>query len=123
MKTVLLVACGGACGAVLRYLISLIPFGTNFPFATFFTNLAGAFAIGLITGLVADSLLSANASAFLKTGVCGGFTTFSTFSLEAYRLLTNGHPIIGGAYVVLSVGLAIIGVFLGLLLAKVIALR
>ncbi len=123
LKTILLVAAGGAVGAILRYLVSLIPFGTAFPFATFFTNLVGAFLIGMIAGLLADNVLSKDAGSFLKTGVCGGFTTFSTFSLEAYTLLNDGHPVLGGAYVVLSVGLAVVGVVLGLTLAKVLSTR
>jgi len=73
----LFVALGGALGSVLRYTISLIPCKTDFPFITLITNFIGALAIGFVIGIVNEK--SPNALLFWKTGVCGGFTTFSTF--------------------------------------------
>ena len=86
----LFVALGGAIGAMGRYAISLIPVKTGFPVLTLITNIIGAILIGIIVG-IADSKsdISQNCILFLKTGVCGGFTTFSTFSLEAYNLFEN----------------------------------
>ena len=84
------VALGGAVGAVARYAISLIPVKTQFPVLTLVTNLIGAILIGFIVG-IADMKedISTNTVLFWKTGVCGGFTTFSTFSLEAYKLFED----------------------------------
>lgn len=78
------VALGGTIGAVARYAVSLIPVKTQFPVLTLATNLIGAILIGFIAG-IADKKeeVSPNTVLFWKTGVCGGFTTFSTFSLEA----------------------------------------
>ena len=112
MLNVLLVGLGGAVGAMLRYGISLIPFRQGFPVATLLTNLLGAFVIGLLAAWAGS--LSPKATLLLKTGVCGGFTTFSTFSLEAVTLFSTGRILAGGAYVVLSVGLCLLGVALGL---------
>ena len=70
------VGIGGAAGAMLRYAISLIPFKGSFPVLTLLTNILGALAIGIIAGAAARKGLPQNAVLFLKTGVCGGFTTF-----------------------------------------------
>ena len=83
------VALGGALGAVGRYTISLIPVKTLFPILTLITNLIGAFIIGLIVGITENYNCSKNTVLFWKVGICGGFTTFSTFSLEAYNLFEN----------------------------------
>ena len=85
-----IVAAGGAVGAAGRYAISLIPIKSEFPVPTFFANFLGAIAIGLIVGLADRYGIPARLTLFLKTGVCGGFTTFSTFSLEACNLFERG---------------------------------
>ena len=80
----LFVAMGGAIGAMARYAISLIPIKSEFPLLTLLTNILGAILIGFIVGLASNrDNISGNTVLFWKTGVCGGFTTFSTFSLEA----------------------------------------
>lgn len=108
------VALGGAVGAMGRYAISLLPSKTVFPFLTLFTNIAGAILIGFIVGLVSTrDNTSQQAVLFWKTGVCGGFTTFSTFSLEAYELMENKLYMQGGVYIVLSVMFCILGVLCG----------
>lgn len=117
---ILYVALGGALGAVLRYLISLIPYCGNFPILTLLTNLLGAIAIGFIVGLTeTGDFLKPGGVLFLKTGLCGGFTTFSTFSLETYNLITRKKYIAGTAYAILSLCLCILGVYIG----KAIALK
>lgn len=87
------VALGGALGAVSRYLCGMLPFLQRgiFPLPTLLINLAGAFLIGLIAQVAAQrGAQSSSAVLFLKVGLCGGFTTFSTFSLETVTLLSNG---------------------------------
>ena len=108
------VALGGAVGALGRYAISLIPTKTEFPALTLITNLIGAILIGFIVGFFdGRDEASKNMLLFWKTGVCGGFTTFSAFSLEALSLLEKKAYYLGGCYVALSVVGCIIGVYCG----------
>lgn len=114
MRSILFVGLGGAIGAAGRYLISLLPVKGAFPFLTFLTNLLGAILIGIIVGFAASKEnVSKDLVLFLKTGVCGGFTTFSTFSLESLLLLENGKYFLGNVYIVASVALCILGVAIG----------
>lgn len=115
---ILVVAVGGAIGAVLRYGISQITPVMSFPLATFIINIVGAFIIGLVVGLAERENLPDSAVLFLKTGFCGGFTTFSTFSLESVELLSSGKYMIGGTYMVLSLACCLTGVILGKLCVK-----
>lgn len=114
----LLVGLGGGIGAMLRYAISSVPYKGNFPIQTLVINIMGAIAIGFIAGLAAEKKLSDKTTLFLKTGVCGGYTTFSTFSLEAYQLIHNGNTFLGVLYVALSVVGCIFGVWVGMSLTK-----
>lgn len=108
------VAAGGALGAAGRYAISLLPVKGTFPVLTLFTNLLGAVAIGFIAGLVsAKDEISPDLVLFAKTGICGGFTTFSTFSLEAYELFDAQQYVAGGMYVCLSVAGCLAGIWCG----------
>jgi CrcB protein len=109
----LCVAAGGALGALGRYLISLVPIKTEFPILTLLTNIMGAILIGFVVGVSAKNQSSANATLFWKTGVCGGFTTFSTFSLEAVNLLEHQQYLQGGLYMALSVCCCMAGVMFG----------
>lgn len=93
---------------------------TAFPILTLVTNLIGAVLIGFIVGIVSSKQdVSANSVLFWKTGVCGGFTTFSTFSLETFTLFENKAYVSGGIYVALSILGCIAGVFIGKKLARV----
>lgn len=117
----LFVALGGALGALGRYAISLIPIKSDFPYLTLITNLIGALLIGFVVGTVSERKdTNPNAVLFWKTGVCGGFTTFSTFSLEACELLQNQKYFVGGLYILLSVTLCIFGIICGKKLAMLI---
>ncbi len=104
----LAVALGGALGASMRYAVGLIPVHTDFPVLTLLINFIGAVAIGCIASFAMQS----NWNLFWKTGVCGGFTTFSTFSLETVQLLEQkvGWGIF---YVLLSLLLCLGGIMLG----------
>ena len=113
------VALGGALGAIGRYTISLIPTKTEFPILTLLTNLIGAVLIGFIVGFIGDrDVTSKNKLLFWKTGVCGGFTTFSTFALESSNLLKNGHPGIAALYMFLSIAIGIAFVLISKLFIK-----
>lgn len=114
------VGLGGAIGALLRYGISLIPYGDGFPVLTLITNVLGAIIIGFISGYSSGNHISPYLLLFLKTGVCGGFTTFSTFSLEAYTLYQHGENIAACIYAVSSVMLCLAGIGLGLFLAQLV---
>ena len=117
----LFVALGGACGAAGRYAISLIPVKTSFPILTLVTNVLGAVLIGFVVGFAAGkSDVSENSVLFWKTGVCGGFTTFSTFSLEAFQLIESKSYVLAGAYILLSVICCIVGIVCGKKLAELV---
>lgn len=119
MMSVLCVGLGGFLGAVGRYLLGLVPYDGDFPLMTFLVNFLGAVAIGAVVemakgwpGLPADAVL------FLKTGVCGGFTTFSTFSLETLMLLEDGKYATGALYAGGSLVACVAGVLLGSVLVR-----
>ena len=118
MSRFLWVALGGALGAVLRYAVSLIPVRGGFPVLTLLTNLLGAWLIGFIAGAAEISAPSPGLILFAKTGLCGGFTTFSTFSLESYTLIKAGQKGTAVLYIALSVGLCLLGIWLGHLAAR-----
>ena len=121
MTSLLFVALGGALGAAGRYGLSLLPWKGAFPLLTLLTNFLGAVAIGFLSGLFSQRLLGERGKLFWQTGVCGGFTTFSTFSLEAVTLFQNGKYLLGGAYSLASVALCVAGVLLGQARAQMLA--
>ena len=117
-----LVGCGGFIGAALRYICSQllggVPTGA-FPFATFAINLGGSFLIGVMSVLLPAVFSdSKQPLLFISTGILGGFTTFSTFSLETFGLLEESRYAVAGAYVLGSVAACIGGVCLGRMLAR-----
>lgn len=120
----LLVAAGGAIGAVLRYLLgSWIQgrLGPDFPWGTFVVNVSGCLLIGAVLGVVERGALPAEARLFVAVGVLGGYTTFSTFGYETLRLIESGEiiPALFNAFGQLALGL--VAVYLGLAAARVLA--
>ncbi len=116
MTTLLQVALGGALGAVLRYLASIASvhaFGHHFPWGTLFVNVVGSFVIGVFAVLLV-ARGGQGWSPLLMTGLMGGFTTFSAFSLDAAGLMGRGESALAAGYVGASLALALIGVGLGL---------
>ena len=114
MLNCLAVGLGGFIGSVLRYLIGLVKLneGLAFPVKTLVINVVGAFAIGIITALaLKQSNLDPRLVLFLKVGICGGFTTFSTFALESVQLFQSGKGAMALAYMVLSAVLSVLAVF------------
>lgn len=113
MLNCLCVGIGGFFGSVLRYLVGLIPLNPSngFPMKTLIINVIGAFALGLIAALAAkNSSLSEPVVLMLKVGLCGGFTTFSTFAYEATSLMQNGAAGLGITYMLLSMILGVCAV-------------
>ena len=109
----LMVGIGGFVGSVCRYLISLIPINEKytFPIKTFVTNILGAFIIGLIVALALKRPdMDPKTTLLIKTGFCGGFTTFSTFALESSDLIGKGQWGVATAYMILSVVVCIAAV-------------
>ena len=119
---VLWVALGGGIGAAARHGVNVWSgrvLGTEFPWHTLVVNVLGCFIMGLLTGLMALKLnLSNEARAFLTTGILGGFTTFSAFSLDVALLVERKAMLAAGSYVASSVLLSLAGVFAGLHLAR-----
>lgn len=113
MMDCLAVGLGGFIGSAARYMISRISLGAGlFPLNTFLVNVAGAFAIGCIAA-AAGKGLDGRMLLFLKVGICGGFTTFSTFSLETLRLVESGDWAIAVLYAAASSLLGVLAVFSG----------
>lgn len=113
MPNCLIVGLGGFIGAVLRYLISLIPIKNpeSFPVNTFIINIIGAFAIGCIAfAMTKNESIDSRLLLFLKVGICGGFTTFSTFALETTELIKGDSVVTAVIYVVLSIVFGILAV-------------
>lgn len=118
----LIVFFGGGLGAALRHGVNLVAaqlLGTSFPFATMIENVTGSLIMGM---LVAYFAFIGNAPQhvvlFLTTGILGGYTTFSAFSLDAARLYEGGEPGLAALYVAASVALSIGGLFAGLALVR-----
>ncbi len=121
LRSMLMVAMGGAVGSAMRYLISKIMqdwLPDVFPFGTFAVNLLGCLVIGILYGLVEQNMLgNNNLKLLLITGLCGGFTTFSTFSHEALSLVQQGHLSYAVLYVGGSACLGMMMVLIGIKLA------
>lgn len=124
IQTLILVATGGAIGASLRYLWGvwvhrLMGGPTDFPVAIMTANILGSFLMGAFVALAAHRGLT-HLNPFIAVGVLGGFTTFSTFSLETVRLIERGDIWHAGVYVGLSVGLSLLGLMAGLWLTRMV---
>ncbi|HEY2721194.1 MAG TPA: fluoride efflux transporter CrcB [Chitinophagaceae bacterium] len=124
IKNLLLVGFGGAAGSIARYLTQKWfneTYPQPFPWGTFTVNLAGCFLIGLIYGVIEKtSLLSPQVRLLLVTGICGGFTTFSTFAFENMNLLRSGDNLYFAIYSIGSVALGIACVFAGIAILKLL---
>lgn len=124
MKTVLMVALGGATGAVARYLVGVGAtrfIGTGFPWGTLIVNVVGSFIMGaLIAALALRYSVSNEMRAFLTVGILGGFTTFSAFSLDFAVLMERKDFGLAMFYLGSSVGLSILALFAGLSVARTV---
>jgi CrcB protein len=129
LKTYLAVALGGAVGTVLRLWLSgflAVRYGETFPVGTLVVNVSGCFVIGLFNGLTGPEgviLSSSFTRQVVMIGVLGGYTTFSSFSLQTLNLLNDGEWLRGSMNIFLSVALCMIGVWLGHSLAALLNQR
>ena len=126
MYNLLLVAIGGAFGACSRYLfIEMIIFlhrGSSFPIGTILVNIIGSFLMGVLHFFLTHYLdsISPQTRLLLATGVLGGFTTFSAFSLDVFRLINSGNFQLAFAYIFSSFIFSILAIFFGFYLAKLL---
>jgi fluoride exporter len=115
----ILVATGGALGALMRYaaVLAAAKLAPGFLFATMLVNILGSFLIGLVMARL-TTLYAEPLKLFLAVGVLGGFTTFSAFSWEALQMLQRGQLVMAAVYVLGSVGLSLIAVYAGFVLGR-----
>lgn len=125
MRAYLIVFLGAGIGGSLRHGVNVAAaalLGTAFPFGTLAINVVGSFVMGILAGWFALKFdPGQHWRLFLTTGLVGGFTTFSAFSLETALLIERGTPSLAGSYVLLSVILSIAALFAGLLLIRQLA--
>ncbi len=116
--TLIYIAIGGAIGSVLRYLMMVKTtaiIGVNFPYGTMVVNIIGSLCMGLLIGYLSKTLPhSMELRAFLAIGVLGGFTTFSSFSLDIVTLIERGQMAQAATYSIASVVVSVIALFAGL---------
>lgn len=118
---VLLVAAGGAIGAVLRYVLGgwiQGRLGPDFPWGTFIVNVSGSLLIGVVLGLVERGALSAEARLFLAVGILGGYTTFSTFSYETLQLIEDGNLASTLLNALGQVAASLVAVYVGVVISR-----
>jgi CrcB protein len=109
----LIVGAGGAIGVIGRYLIGLLPMNpeNGFPLKTFLINVIGCFIIGIIAALADKNAVNPNLVLLIKVGICGGFTTFSSFALETEGLIAKSSTGVALMYVILSLVCGVLAVF------------
>jgi fluoride exporter len=113
-KNILLVGFGGGIGAILRFVVSSAFKNNNFPTGTFLINIIGSLCIGIVFAFGSkNESLSSSFILFLMTGICGGFTTFSAFSLESMQFLKEGNYTTAFLYIFSTLALCILSVFAG----------
>ena len=114
IKNILLIGLGGGIGSMCRYTVSLLLVNKSFPVATLLINISGSFIIGLVAAYaLKNEWFAANWKLFLATGICGGFTTFSAFSLENLQLLQQGKYLWALLYIAASIVMGLIATFFG----------
>jgi fluoride exporter len=124
MQAILLVFIGAGLGGVLRHVINNAAtrlLGNDFPYGILFINVTGSFVMGLLVGWLAfraGAEWTRNAQLFVATGILGGYTTFSTFSLDSFKLIERGDLGLAAVYVGGSVIVGILGLWAGLTLVR-----
>jgi CrcB protein len=122
MINVAYVAVGAAIGGAMRYLATVYVqgrAGPGFPVATMLINITGSLLLGFLVAYLAETTaVRPELGLLLTSGVCGGYTTFSTFSYETFALMRDGEYQRAGLYIVLSVGLSLAAMFAGFAAAR-----
>ena len=121
MKLIFIIGAGSFIGGVFRYLISLLIQSKStspFPLHTLLVNIIGCFLIGIVFGIFDKALISNEWKLFLATGILGGFTTFSAFSVETLALLRSGYACYALLYILSSVLLGLLSTYIAYLLVK-----
>jgi CrcB protein len=126
LRAIAAVALGAAIGGVLRYVVGqlfLQRFGPGFPYGTLFINVSGSFLIGVVAELIATRAFGVSPlwRIFAATGVLGGYTTFSAFSLESLTLITEGSAMLSLAYAAGSVVLGVLAAYGGVAFTRLTA--
>ena len=117
----LAVGSGGFIGVILRYLLSLVGqrFSFTFPHGTLWSNLLGCLALGVVTALATETeTLSPSTRLFLATGICGGFTTMSTFTYEMFQFAHDAEYLYAAVYCVATIAGCAAMFYVGLLAIK-----
>ena len=124
MKQLLLVGCGGFIGSIARFLVQKLNLSWHFlsiPMGTLSVNVLGSLLIGLIIGISGKSeIISPGLRLFLMVGICGGFTTFSSFTAENLTLMQNGQIASVLVYTGLSIFFGFMAVYLGYVLSNLV---
>jgi len=124
MRLLVVVGIGGFIGTVSRYLISRffeLSYGSVFPWGTLIVNILGSLLLGIIIGISEKgNFMNQEVRLFLTVGICGGFTTFSSLSYDAFNLLRQQDWIRFSLYASLSMFLGLLAIYFGRLLIKVI---
>ena len=124
MLKIFVVAVGGGCGAVARYLVSVWTadrFGTAFPYGTLLANVVGCLVIGAFMTLATERLIVSPYWRLLVTvGFIGGLTTFSSFSYETLKLLEDAQPVLAACNILLNMGAGLLATWLGIILARLL---
>lgn len=121
LKHILLAGAGSFFGGAARYAVSQIPqlaSDGGFPYKTLFVNVVGSFIIGVIAAASLRELISTDWKIFLAVGICGGFTTFSAFSIDMLEMLRLGQTFQAAVYAAASISLGLLAAFIGFSLIK-----